>query len=366
MTDSCSRAAVFREPGQPLLVEEFPLPELKPREALVRVEFCTLCGSDLHSMLGHRRVPVPSVLGHEIVGRVASVSAEEPPTDLNGRTLTVGDRVIWSVAASCGECERCKRGLTQKCRQLFKYGHESTEPRSALSGGLAEYCLLVPGTAVVTLDETLANTEACPASCATATVAEALRGCRELSGRSVLIFGAGMLGLTAAAMSRWLRAERIVVCDLDADRLALARRFGATDTGLWPDFEDQSKSGSSLEVDVVLEMSGAPAAAAAGLQHLAIGGELVLVGAVSPTAAVPIEPEQIVRRLLIIRGVHNYTPASLQFAVQFLIETRSEFPFAGLVAQTFPLSRINDAIAFAVESRACRVGIDPRTEAFWE
>jgi putative phosphonate catabolism associated alcohol dehydrogenase len=359
MTVSTSRAAVFREPGQPLLIEEFPRPKPEPREALVRVDFCTLCGSDLHSMLGHRRVPAPSVLGHEIVGRIAAVSIEQPPVDLAGRTLTVGDRVIWSVAAACGECDRCRRGLTQKCRRLFKYGHESTDRTSPLSGGLAEYCLLVPGTAIVTLDETLSNAQVCPASCATATVAEALRGCGELSGRSVLIFGAGMLGLTAAAMSHWLGAERIVICDPDAGRLARALNFGATETVLWPDLEANFASGSSLEVDIALEMSGAPDAAIAGLHHLAIGGELVLVGAVSPTAAVPIEPEQIVRRLLKIRGVHNYAPHSLQLAVTFLTETHSVYPLASLVEQTFPLSRICDAVAYAVESRACRVGVDP-------
>ncbi|MBI1310895.1 alcohol dehydrogenase catalytic domain-containing protein [bacterium] len=360
MTASTSRAVVFRVAGQPLQLEEFPLPELKPREALVRVDFCTLCGSDLHSMLGHRRVPTPSVLGHEIVGCVASVSTEQTPADVTGRTLAVGDRVVWSVAACCGECDRCRRGLTQKCRQLFKYGHESTDSRSPLSGGLAEFCLLVPGTAVVTLDETLSDREVCPVSCATATVAETLRGCGELDGRSVLIFGAGMLGLTAAAMSRWLGASRVIICDLAAERLARVRDFGASETILWSDLESQPTTGASLDVDFALEMSGSSDAAAAGLQHLATGGELVLVGAVSPTPAVPIEPEQIVRRLLRIRGVHNYTPQSLQQAVRFLTETHHEFPFSDLIEQTFPLSRINEAIACAVESRACRIGIDPR------
>ncbi|MHC4878276.1 MAG: zinc-binding dehydrogenase [Planctomycetota bacterium] len=355
-----SRAAVFRDPEQPLQIESFPLPDLQPHEALVRVEFCTICGSDLHSMSGHRSVPTPSVLGHEMVGRVVAVSWKEPPTDLSGRALAAGDRVVWAVAASCGECDRCRSGLPQKCRSLFKYGHESFDCRSPLSGGLAEYCLLVPGTAVVTINESLNNEVICPVSCATATVAEALRGCGELRHRSVLIFGAGMLGLTAAAMARSCGAERIVVCDVDPQRLGSAAEFGATDSLLWSELADRGSGTMTLEADVVLEMSGAADAVSAGLSHLAVGGELVLVGSVSPTPSVAVDPEQLVRRLLRIRGVHNYSPASLQHAVQFLNETDGRFPFDKLVAKSFPLDQVNEAIAFAIENRACRVAIRPQ------
>lgn len=359
MTTSKSRAAVFHAAGQPLLSEEFALPDLRPQEALVRVEYCTVCGSDLHSVQGHRGVPTPSVLGHEIVGRVAAVSSDAPPTDLSGRPLAVGDRVVWSVAASCGVCDRCQRGLTQKCRSLFKYGHETTKQRSALSGGLAEYCLLVPGTAVVTIDDSLKSEVICPVSCATATVSEALRGCLSLKGRRVLIFGAGMLGLTAAAMARWSGSEQVVVCDVDTERLKNAVDFGATDTLLWEELSQQNTASQSPEADVVLEMSGAAEAVSAGLSHLAIGGELVLVGSVSPSPSVSVDPEQVVRRLLRIRGVHNYTPASLQHAVEFLHETHERFPFAKLVAESFPLARVNEAITYAVQNRSCRVGVRP-------
>ena len=360
MTTATSRAAVFHEVGQPIRIEEFALPYLLPREALVRVEYSTICGSDLHSVQGHRGVPTPSVLGHEIVGRVSAISSDDPPTDLSGRSLAVGDRVVWSVAASCGKCDRCQRGLTQKCRSLFKYGHETTGQRSALSGGLAEHCLLVPGTSVVAIDDSLQNEVICPVSCATATVSEAIRGCVHLEERRVLIFGAGMLGLTATAMARWSGAKDIVVCDVDSKRLKTAVDFGATDTLPWGELSQKAAAERPLEADVVLEMSGAAEAVASGLSHLAIGGELVLVGSVSPSPSVEIDPEQVVRHLLRIRGVHNYTPDSLQHAVEFLNETHERFPFSTLVAETFPLDRINEAIAFAVQHRACRIGVTPQ------
>lgn len=349
-----SRAAVFRSANEPLSIEEFVVPPLSAGEALVQVECCTLCGSDLHSISGHRSTPVPTVLGHEIVGRIAEVATERPPVDVAGRPLDIGDRVVWSVAAACGSCDRCRRAMPQKCRQLFKYGHEAITATHALSGGLADYCLLVPGTAVVRVDDTIAATEIAPASCATATICEAVSGCRELRGRDVLIFGAGMLGLTATAMSIHQGAANVTVCDIDPNRLARARLFGATAAIEW-----STLSASTLEADVVFEVSGATTAVEAAVSHAAVGGEVILIGSVSPVGPVAIDPEQVVRRLLHIRGVHNYTPDSLARAVTFLTETRARFPFASLVEQSFPLSRTNEAIAFAQESRACRIAVHP-------
>jgi putative phosphonate catabolism associated alcohol dehydrogenase len=353
MTETATcRAAVFRTPDEPLRTEEFPIPELGAGEALVRVDCCTLCGSDIHSALGHRAVPVPTILGHEIVGRVAGVAPDNPPTDLAGAPLSIGDRVVWSVAASCGQCDRCAGGMPQKCRHLFKYGHEEITATHPLSGGLAEFCHLAPGTPVVRVDDQLSDHEIAPVSCATATVAEAMQSVSSIAGRRVLIFGAGMLGLTAAAMARWNGASEVAVCDVDSERLERARNFGATSLLDW-----ESISSHSDSADVVFELSGAAPAVEAAVGQLSIGGELILVGSVSPSAPVSVDPERIVRQLLRIRGVHNYTPESLSRAVTFLSET--EFRFGELVEQSFPLEEINEAIAHAVDSRACRVAIAP-------
>lgn len=348
------RAAVFRDANEPMSIKEFAVRSLSAGEALVQVECCTLCGSDLHSISGHRSTPVPTILGHEIVGRIAEVATVQPPVDVAGRALNVGDRVVWSVAAACGTCDHCQREMPQKCRQLFKYGHEAITATHVLTGGLADHCLLVPGTTVVRVGDTIGSTEIAPASCATATICEAVSGCRELRGRDVLIFGAGMLGLTATAMSIHAGAANVTVCDVDPDRLARARLFGATAAIEW-----STLSTSTLEADVVFEVSGANAAVEAAVSHAAVGGEVILIGSVSPVGQVAIDPEQVVRRLLHIRGVHNYTPDSLAGAVKFLSEARERFPFASLVEQSFPLSRTNEAVAFAQESRACRIAVHP-------
>ena len=134
-----SNAGVFLGAGQPMDLRTFPLPSPESGEAIVRIECCTLCGSDLHTITGKRTENCPSILGHEILGIVDTVG-DPPPCDLDGRPLRAGDRITWSTSVSCGDCDRCRGGLPQKCRTLAKYGHELAEGRYALSGGLSQFC----------------------------------------------------------------------------------------------------------------------------------------------------------------------------------------------------------------------------------
>src|SRR5215472_9618393 len=111
-------AVVFHGPGKPLAPIRAPLPALGPGEVLVRVGLCSLCSSDLHTYAGRRVTPLPTVLGHEMLGVVEDAGTAP------GLALKAGDRIVWSIAASCGRCFFCRDGLPQKCSRLFKYGHE--------------------------------------------------------------------------------------------------------------------------------------------------------------------------------------------------------------------------------------------------
>ena len=107
------------------------------------------------------------------------------------------------MIASCGECFYCRRSLTQKCERQTKYGHEPLRPGHELTGGLASHCVLGEGTALFLVPPELGDAAACPANCAGATVAAAIERAGLLEGKSVLILGAGMLGVTATAWARW-------------------------------------------------------------------------------------------------------------------------------------------------------------------
>jgi len=235
------------------------------------------------------------------------------------------------------------------------------EGRHPLSGGLADYCHLAPGTAVFRVPPELSDAVACPANCATATNAAAMRYAGPCAGRVVLVQGAGMLGLTTAAMAASAGASEIIVCDKLAERVQLAGSFGATLTACVNDNDplratvDQATSGRG--VDIAIDVSGAPAAIEAGIKLLRIGGRYVLVGAVFPVRPVSIFAETVVRNLLCIQGVHNYVPNDLRTALRFLQREHSRFPFEGLVAETFCLEDAKAAFARASRSGVLRVAV---------
>jgi putative phosphonate catabolism associated alcohol dehydrogenase len=357
-----SRVMEFHGTGRPLELRRYPLPHLAEGEVLVRITCCTLCGSDIHTYEGRRAAPCPTVLGHEILGRVAGLPARSAVFDRAGTPLAIGDRITWSVAASCGSCFFCRDGLPQKCQRLFKYGHERISDRHPLSGGLADYCHLAAWTAICRVPSELSDVVACPANCATATVAAAMRYAGPCDGRVVLVQGAGMLGLTATAMAASAGAREVIVCDKVDERLQRASRFGATRTVRADDngaalraAVEQATSGRG--VDLAIDVSGAPAAMEIGIELLRIGGRYVWVGAVFPARPLAVSAETIVRKLLSIQGVHNYAPQDLCAALDFLQHHHAQFPFEELVARTFPLEDAGAAFLHASESGALRVAV---------
>lgn len=353
-------AAVFRGPDAPFTVERFPLPPLGAGEILVRVACTTICGSDLHTVHGRRPAPCPCVLGHEIVGTIAAFGPGAPRVDLAGQSLECGDRITWTLAASCGTCFFCERGLPQKCESLFKYGHTAATGAAVFSGGYAEYCVLVPGTGILRLPETLSDALAATVNCAGATVAAALRFLAvtvSLQGSDVLVLGAGTLGLTACAMLREAGAREVLCCDLDEARAARALDFGATRTVNTTDLADAIGSGRG--VDAAIEFTGSSVAVASAIQALRVGGTALLGGTVLPSPAVALDPELVVRRMLTIRGLHNYAPEDLVSAVRFLDRAQHRYPLPTLIAESFPLAAINEAFAAADRRRGFRIAVCP-------
>lgn len=321
---------------------------------LVEIDLATICGSDLHTVEGRRAAPHPGILGHEQVGHVVAVGSGAPPHYGDGSEVTAGDRVVWSVTAVCGKCHNCRRGLEQKCLHLKKYGHEALSDEWPLNGGLATHCLLVPGTVIVAVPDSVPDAVAAPASCATATVAAVLDAAA-IGSRCeprVLITGAGMLGVTAVAMAKEMNAW-VAVSDPDPARQSTARRFGADlvvgDATPVP------------TVDVAIELSGNPEAVEACLSRLDVGGRAVLAGSVATSRPVAIDPERLVRNLLTVVGVHNYRPHHLQAAVDFLTANHDSYPFLDVVGPAADLDNLDDLLRRPGASPRLRQAICPIT-----
>ncbi|WP_411721703.1 zinc-binding dehydrogenase [Mycetocola sp.] len=362
-------AMVWQGAGRPHEPIAVPGVSLAAGELLVEVELATVCRSDVHTVLGRRTAATPVILGHEQVGRVVAVGAGA--TASSGVPVVPGMRVVWSVTVSCGHCDRCERGLSQKCRSLAKYGHDRVHRGWELSGGFASHVQVRAGSTVVLLDENLPAKVAAPASCASATVVAALEAASAsvaLSGATVLITGAGMLGLTATAMATDAGAH-VIVSDPVAARRSAALDFGAAGvadptvahlavTGIGGVLAAAATAGAA-EPLIVLEMSGSPVAVRSALRVVGVGGVVVLVGSVSPGGEIGLDPEVLVRNHLTLRGVHNYSGRHLEQAVDYLASAWHSYPFAELVGETLPLERIDEALVLAATGRHPRIALDP-------
>lgn len=349
------RAAIFHGPDQPLELADVSIPSLEQGEHLVRIRCTTLCGSDVHTMLGERQEPVPTVLGHEATGEVVAMGEADPTYD---SPIKVGDRIVWSVCVSCGVCQRCQT-LPQKCEQLLKYGHLQAVNRQVLSGGLAEYILLHPNSYLEKVPDALSDELASISNCAVATVMccfrSALGAGTGSRPRRVLIYGAGMLGLVATAYAEQRRAETIVVVDPNRERLDWALKFGATSVFT----PDELSVNLPADFDLVLELSGNVHAVTSAIQAGGFGATIVLAGSARPSDPVRLDPESVLRRCLRIQGVHNYAPEDLTEALRFLEATLEKYPFQDLLSESFALEEVESARSFACRETPLRVVVKP-------
>jgi len=354
------RAAVFHRAGVPCEVVSFARPEPCGSEVLVQVTCCTLCRSDLHTHAGRRVEPTPTILGHEIVGRVAAFGPDSPRIDAAGQPVEIGSRITWAVVVGCGGCFFCANELPQKCCQPYKYGHHRVELACPVGGGLADHVVLVPRTYWLRVPDEVPDFVAAMASCATATAAGVVRNGGPVEGRSVLIFGAGVLGLTACAMVRSAGAREVIVSDPVAACRERAQLFGATHV-----FPPESLQAGVFDVtsgrgaDVVYELAGTATTVEAALAFARTGATVILAGTVVPVGTVSLDPERVVRQMVTIRGVHNYLPRDLSTALEFLAGPGQAYPWQSLISGAFPLDEIESAFAAAHKQPGVRIAVVP-------
>lgn len=359
MKISNAEAMLFRGPGKELLSTEYPFPHLNKKEVLVRNILSTICASDVHTYTGKRPGHTPGILGHEIIGEVIALG--EDVLDYNGNPIKIGDRITWSVYAYDQNSEEAKNGFPQKSKGLIKYGHEAVTENHHLSGGFATHTHLLEGTALFRLPTHLSNETCAPINCTHATVAGAIRLAGEIENKNVLVSGLGMLGLSAAAMSNHYGAKAVIGIDNKDNRLVHSKKFGVSHS--FHAYEDpaelEKKIGNLGGVDIFIDTSGAPNAMELGLSLLNIGGTAIFVGAVYNQRNLEINAEQVVRKLLTIKGLHNYTPEDLDTAIEFISKTENQFPYHELVGKSYLLPELEHALNDSQGGEYYRVAIKP-------
>jgi len=277
-TPATMRAVRLEHPGQPVALHEVSVPTVGAGDVLVRVRAAGICHSDVHYRAGRSRVePLPLTLGHEVAGDVVAVGSAVS-------TRAVGDRVCLHYLVICGHCDHCAAGREQFCLTGLMLGHFT-------DGGWAEY-IVVPARNAVLLPDTVSYEHGAVMMCSSSTSLHALRKGRCTPGDTVLVVGAGGLGMSAIQIARELGASQVIAADRDQRKLALAQRLGATplDTaGLTPaDAADAVRAlTKGRGVDVAIELVGHADTVQLALKSVAPLGRAVVVGL--NDSAVPID-----------------------------------------------------------------------------
>ena len=359
------RLAVYDAPGRPFEIRLFPVRPPRAGEVLVKIRMSTICRSDIHSYLGHRPNPCPGVLGHEIIGTIVELG-QGITHDMRGEALSAGDRITWSEYFIPGPNYYTEvLDLPQKSHGVDKYGHMAATTEPHHHGGFGEYCYVLPQSWILKLPADLTDEEATPINCGVATMMCVTERAGIGMGDAVVVQGLGLLGLYGAAIAKARGARLVVGLDTVAARRDMASRFGV-DHALDPSTMGEADLVNAVRAlcrpegaDAVIEVCGHPGVIPSGIQFLRTGGNYVLAGVVNPDAFVRIDANQLVRKLVTLRGVHNYHPRNLLEALDFVHANRKRFPFHELVDGKYRLDEVGRAMKDAEERKVLRAAIVP-------
>ncbi|MFM6934992.1 MAG: zinc-binding dehydrogenase [Flavobacteriales bacterium] len=333
-------------------------------EALVKVSMSTICRSDIHSYQGHRPSPCPGVLGHEIVGRIEALG-NGLTHDMQGNVLSIGDRITWSEYFIPGDNYFTEvLDLPQKSHGLEKYGHMAVTQEPHHHGGFAEYCYILPKSWILRIPDDVFDCEAAPLNCGIATMVAVIEAANLRAGSTLVIQGLGLLGLYGAAIAKSRGAQFVIGLDINANRRNQSVKFGV-DLALDPSLDKGELLKHINEKcqpegpDAVIEVCGVPDVIPMGIDIVRTGGTYVIAGLVSPGADVRFDANRIVKKMITLRGIHNYHPRHLIQALDFVKENKTKYPLASLVDGFYSLSEVNQAMNDAANQRVLRAAIVP-------
>src|ERR687885_360456 len=213
------RAAITLPDKAGMELTEYDVPEPGPDEILVKITLASICGSDLHMWRGE--VPwfqkAPGIQGHEMAGQVTKLGANRT-TDSLGRPLREGDRVAYAYFIPCGECWACLSG-TSGCPNRYRTRNPYTAAERPFLGAYADYYYVQPGQWLFKVPEALPDELVAPVNCALAQVVYGLHQARVWLGDSVVVQGAGGLGLYAVAVARDMGAGGLIAVGGGPERL---------------------------------------------------------------------------------------------------------------------------------------------------
>lgn len=310
-------------------VKTVPMPELKEGEALIKVRYCGICGTDVHVLRGeYGDGNFPIIPGHEFVGEL--VEAKGAGAEL----FNPGDMVVAQPFFSCGNCEPCAQGNDNVCRDLHFMG-------TRVNGGFAEYVkVLTHKMYKIPKDMDLRL------AALTEPVAVAVHDVRRSGlavGQTALMIGGGPIGMLIAMVARHAGARRVIISEISEYRREFAEKLGFTTVNpLDKDFDERiSALTEGKGFDVCFEVSGSKPGIAAAVKHCTIGGSVMVVGISQEPH--PVDLSAVFAKQLRIQGVRIHAQYNFIGAVELLKSGALDKEFLTLVSEEYPLEKISDA-----------------------
>ena len=345
-------------PRVPIEIRDYAEPDLPPGGAVLRTGLSEVCGTDVHLWQGRLAgVPYPIIPGHVSTGTLERIRGSV--ADIRGGALQEGDRVaFFDVHRTCGRCLACTVHRTPtRCPSRRVYG--ITDPAAeGLFGGWSQKIYLEPGVAIARLPDAVSFESYIGGGCGLLTAVHIIERSRLSLGDTVVVQGAGAVGLSAAALARRAGAGQVIVIGAPADRLALAMQMGADAVVDLDKTTVEARRTTVLDrtrglgADVVIEAAGSARAVEEGVNLARNGGAYVIAGHYTNAGDSTINAhEHINRKHLEIRGCWGSEVGHFVRALVALERYAHEIPWHVIGARTYGLNGLNEAL-IAAESFA--------------
>lgn len=334
-----------------MTLEEVPLPAIDDSSALIRVEACCICGSDVRILHhGNPRVTPPTITGHEAAGVIVKVGS-------NVRNLQVGDRVSIGADVPCGQCDWCRNGLGNNCQINYAVGYQ-------IPGAFAEYMKL-PGLMctegpIARIAGSLSFEEAALAE----PLACAINGLELVNmslGKTVVIIGMGPIGCMMIDLARAMGAQKVICVQRSPLRMEIAKAYQA-DLYLASERDDVVRAvmeaTGSHGADAVITTCGSVEAHEQAVEMVAHRGYVNFFGGLSKDArAMKLYSNKVHYRESFITGSHGSVPRQHKMAVKLLESRRVRVK--PLITHRFPLDEIQTAFAVMESRQGMKIVVAP-------
>ena len=353
------KAAVLYQYNQPLVIEEVTIEEPKAGEVLIRTAACGICHSDVNVVTGGEQWNLPVILGHESAGIVEAVGA-------GVTNFKPGDRVAASLLRSCGHCFYCTSGTPSLCDTPHPLDSETRIRKLDGSpitlgmrmAGWAEYAV-VDQSQVVSVPDGMRMETAALVGCGVITgVGAVINTAQVEAGSSVVVMGLGGVGINAVQAARLAGARHVVAVDLLDSKLETAREFGATHL-VNGGQEDAVKIVKLLTgergADYVFVTVGSQRAINQAFEMLRKRGTVVIIGLLPNDGTAPLPVRQVaLTEVRVIGSFLGSTRLSVAFPQFVELYQQGRLKLDELITATYPLDRINEAIAVTERGEAVR------------